>query len=460
MLDRDLHERLRRLPAALAVPSSEERLGGVLRLGRRRRLLRRTLAAVGVLALLAGVVVAREAVLHRQAVIPAAPQPRYGGGVTAGALAHGRWSRLPAAPIGPRDTPAAAWTGRELLVWGGSSGPRGATLRADGAAYDPARRAWRPLAAAPLAARTQHSGVWTGRELLVWGGYDHLARNDLHVAGTGAAYDPAHDRWRRLPPAPLAARAGQAAVWTGREMLLVGGYPAVRTDQVRGYTDGAAYDPAHDRWRRIAPSPPLAGSLVAQHVVWAGDRLLVWSDWERVRRQGNQIETTSGGDAWSYDPEADRWATLPRTAGQPALGGAALVWTEQEVLSIGGRPYGGPAPLQGPGGRYAPTGNRWRGMATGPLDTAALPTALWTGSALLVWNGNSELSGPGGRGYRPGDGAAWDASRDRWVRLPPSPWGGLANNAAVWTGRAALFWGGETSPGGGPGIGLAFTPGQ
>jgi hypothetical protein len=30
----------------------------------------------------------------------------------------------------------------------------------------------------------------------------------------------------------------------------------------------------------------------------------------------------------------------------------------------------------------------------------------------------------------------------------------------VWTGRAALFWGGETSPGGGPGIGLAFTPGQ
>lgn len=229
---------------------------------------------------------------------------------------------------------------------------------------------------------------------------------------------------------------------------------------IRGYTDRSAYDPAHNRWRPIAPSPPLGGSLVAQHVVWAGGRLLVWSDWERVRRQGNRTETTGGSDAWSYDPEADRWAVLPPTAGQPALGGSRLVWTGQEVLSVNGRPYSGPAVVESPGGRYAPAGNRWRRMAKGPLDTAAQPTALWTGSALFLWNGNSELSGPDRRGYRSGDGAAWDADRDRWVRLPPSPWGGLALNAAVWTGRAALFWGGVTSPGGSPGIGLAFTPGR
>jgi hypothetical protein len=104
----------------------------------------------------------------------------------------------------------------------------------------------------------------------------------------------------------------------------------------------------------------------------------------------------------------------------------------------------------------------WFGLGTACLSgaTGSGSGAKGTSSSLLVWNGNSELSGSGGRGYRPGDGVAWDASRDRWVRLPPSPWGGLANNAAVWTGRAALFWGGETSPGGGPGIGLAFTPGQ
>jgi hypothetical protein len=40
--------------------------------------------------------------------------------VTAGELARGRWSRLPEAPIPDRGNPAAVWTGRELLVWGGT----------------------------------------------------------------------------------------------------------------------------------------------------------------------------------------------------------------------------------------------------------------------------------------------------------------------------------------------------
>ena len=30
-------------------------------------------------------------------------------------------------------------------------------------------------------------------------------------------------RWRTLPPAPIAARYGATAVWTGSEMLVVGG---------------------------------------------------------------------------------------------------------------------------------------------------------------------------------------------------------------------------------------------
>jgi hypothetical protein len=56
---------------------------------------------------------------------------------------------------------------------------------------------------------------------------------------------------------------------------------------------------------------------VAQDVVWAGDRLLVWSDWERVRRQGNQLE--SAGVERQLGTERPRRARLP-ARGRRGLG--------------------------------------------------------------------------------------------------------------------------------------------
>lgn len=390
-------------------------------------------------------------------------------GVTADQLARGRWSLLPSAPIPDRDYPVGVWTGQQLLVWGGQSGPHDLVLHNDGAAYDPARRLWRQLPPAPLTPRALAAAAWSGRELIVWGGYDHLAMDPsgVHVAGDGAAYDPVRQTWRRLPPAPLSARAGATAVWTGREVLVVGGGPAPRTDHDRPFTDGAAYDPARDRWRRLAPSPQLRGPMVNQHLVWTGSRLLVWSDWEQVDRStvtlaGGQHAIREVGrdgiDVWAYDPAADRWAVLPQAPGQPALGGAAMVWTGREVLSVTGRPYHGPALERDPGARYDPTRNRWRQMADGPVDTAALAAALWTGAALLVWNGTSERSGDPATDYGPGDGAAWDPRADRWVRLPPSPLGGGSGTVAVWTGRAALVWGGTRWPTPAAQVGMVFTP--
>jgi hypothetical protein len=430
---------------------------------------RRCLAAAATLVLSAGVLGACQVGPDQPPAAARTAAPAGYRGVTASALARGRWSRLPAAPIGDRDAPAGVWTGRELLLWGGQSGQHGAVVHGDGAAYDPARRRWRRLPPAPLAPRTGMAVTWTGRELVIWGGYDHLAANPagLQVAGDGAAYDPDRNRWRRLPPAPLPARADATVVWTGREVLVVGGVPAVRTDRDRGPTDGAAYDPARGRWRRLAPSPQPRGSLLAQHLVWTGTRLLVWSQWQLTLRKeavtlpngerAVETQTRDGVDAWAYDPAADRWAVLPPAAGQPAMGGAVLAWTGREVLGVTGRPNGGPDLDRAPGGRYDPARNRWRPLADGPLDTAALPAGLWTGAALLLWNGNSARGGGSLPGYQPGDGAAWDARADRWVRLPRSPLPGGEGTVAVWTGREALLWGGSW-PGRAERTGMAFTP--
>lgn len=64
--------------------------------------------------------------------------------------------------------------------------------------------------------------VWTGVEILLWGGLiDEWETFDTETH----AYDPAADRWRRLPPAgePPDVRAAAAAVWTGDALLVWGG---------------------------------------------------------------------------------------------------------------------------------------------------------------------------------------------------------------------------------------------
>ena len=106
---------------------------------------------------------------------------------------------------------------------------------------------WRPLAATGMAGRFTHAAVWTGTEMVVWGGFDNTSYFD-----DGGAYDPATDTWRTVPKGPLGPRAVRAsAVWTGTEMLVWGGEGGTQG----GNGDGAAYDPAADSWRPLAAAP-------------------------------------------------------------------------------------------------------------------------------------------------------------------------------------------------------------
>ena len=149
----------------------------------------------------------------------------------------------------------------------------------DGAAYDPATNSWRSIAPAPVPARTGSTGVWTGSRLIVWGGYGSdgpMGAGNQGPLGKGASYDPATNTWAALPASPLKARGGQQMVWTGREVLVWGGQVApseADPDPLAVYPrDGAAYDPAARTWRRMPTAPPSPPSLLtAFSVVWTGD---------------------------------------------------------------------------------------------------------------------------------------------------------------------------------------------
>src|SRR5438552_10613131 len=67
---------------------------------------------------------------------------------------------------------------------------------------------------APLA-RIEHTAIWTGSEMIVWGGID----DSLNYLNTGGRYNPATDSWMTTSttdaPTP---RIAHTAVWTGSEL--------------------------------------------------------------------------------------------------------------------------------------------------------------------------------------------------------------------------------------------------
>jgi N-acetylneuraminic acid mutarotase len=190
--------------------------------------------------------------------------------------ANNRWRTLPASGLAPRFGAVVVWTGHELVVWGGS-GPA-STPYDDGARLDPATGTWRPLPAAPVPARANATASWSGREVLLWGGRSAPGTD----VGQGAAYNPTTNQWRALPASPLRARVYATSAWTGRVFIVVGGSEEGNLP-VPG-PGAAAYDPATDTWTALPPAPPYpvtygppftADLRELANAVWTGSAMVV-----------------------------------------------------------------------------------------------------------------------------------------------------------------------------------------
>src|SRR4029077_5666956 len=116
---------------------------------------------------------------------------------------------------------------------------------------------WTATAFTPTA-RYHHTVVWSGSEMIVWGGIGaSLSEN------TGGRYNPSTDSWTGTSTtnAP-SGRSYHTAVWTGREMIIGGG-----GDFGSDFNSGGRYNPSTDSW--IATSTSNAPTARAAHTaVW------------------------------------------------------------------------------------------------------------------------------------------------------------------------------------------------
>jgi N-acetylneuraminic acid mutarotase len=187
------------------------------------------------------------------------------------------------APL-PRANHTAIWTGTEMIVWGGQSGAGLNTWLNDGARYNPATDTWKPLSSANTpAGRSRHTAVWTSTEMIVWGGFT----GGGPYQETGGRYDPETDTWRtsNYASAP-AGRIRHTAVWTGHEMLIWGGEATGSSFS----NEGGSYDPVSDIWTPLTTTPRAPAGRQNHAAVWTGSEMLIF---------GGSSSGAWDDDAWS-----------------------------------------------------------------------------------------------------------------------------------------------------------------
>jgi N-acetylneuraminic acid mutarotase len=314
-----------------------------------------------------------------------------------------------------------------MIVWGGYDDHT--PYLNTGGRYNPGTDSWMATSTtnAPEA-RYYHTAVWTGSEMIVWGGYNGSSGGYLN---TGGRYNPSTDRWTAISTTGAPdARRFHTAVWTGSEMIVWGGYG----NGSGGYLNtGSRYNPSTDRWTAISTTG--APDAREYHTaVWTGNEMIVWGGYTNI--SPNYLST--GG---RYNPVTDRWMATTTTNAPHARWHHTAVWTGSQMIVWGGK--GSSSGLLNTGSRYNPSTDRWTAISTTGAPAARFfHTAVWTGCEMIVWGG--QRSGPsylntGGR-YNPTTGS-WIATS---ITSAPR---GRYEHTAVWADRQMIVWGGQGSSG-------------
>jgi N-acetylneuraminic acid mutarotase len=219
-----------------------------------------------------------------------------------------------------------------MIVWGGfGSG----TYFNTGGRYDPTSNTWTAISTSGTpTARRYHSAVWTGTEMIVWGGINSSGT----YSNTGGRYNPTSNIWTAISTTGVpTARVGHTAVWTGTEMIVWGG---------SNTNTGGRYNPSSNIWTATSTT----GALTARRnhtAVWTGMEMIVWGGYGSNGNEG------TGG---SYNPITDTWEDV------------IFSFVEIKTTTLT---------------RMAYSASAW------PNSARASHSAVWTGNAMILFGGTN-----------------------------------------------------------------------
>lgn len=378
----------------------------------------------------------------------------------------------------------AVWTGTEMVVSNGSYNPSSNTWRSGPSSdalvwtgsvvltpnqqYNPTTGVLSAISTigAPSSDRGKASVVWTGNEMIVWGGRKLSTYNDP-LLNTGAKYNPTTDTWTSLQTSGApSARYDHVAMWTGTKMIVWGGETKYTEDD----RSGALYNPISNAWTGSIEGA--FSDVSPGNAVWAGNSMLVFG------QRSNEFPT----QIHSYNPSSGTWTSMPVDKSVNYNDQySKSVWTGTEMIVCGGNPSGVQA-----GVRYNPQSNQSIPINSPAPVLQAMQAnlswyrAVWTGTEVLFWNGragfcfnpsteqfrNINTSGSPSIEHSFGavstgnemviwggsfssnylnTGARYNPVTDTWtpMNLSGAP-SGRVNHSLVWTGSEVLVWGGTS----------------
>jgi len=327
------------------------------------------------------------------------------------------WTATAGPPDG-RHSHTAVWTGTEMIIWGGLVG--NFSRLNTGGRYTPSTDSWTTMTAANAPApRDSHTAVWTGSEMIVWGGFENG-----FLSNTGGRYNVGTNSWIATSTANApTARYSHTAVSTGAEMIIWGGFDGNLSNT------GGRYDPNTDSWMNISTTNAPEGRE-SHTAVWTGTEMIIWGG------EGEFARLNTGG---RYSPSTDTWIATGMANVPSARIDHTAIWTGGEMIVWGGMNSGGF--FLNIGGKYNPDTDSWTATSTANVPSARIRhTAVWTSSEMIVWGGVDEslaYTNTGGR-YSP-DSDTWAATGT--VNAPD----GRELHTAVWTGSEMIVWGSEAS---------------
>lgn len=307
------------------------------------------------------------------------------------------WHTLPLGGDAPAPRMAAviAAVGDRIVVWGGKTKKDVelgaiAVARGDGAMLDPTTGTWTAIASTGAPSpRAEASWAWTGQELVIWGGvhdpsspYGPLCdpEYDCGPLGDGARFDPAANAWQPIStngaPSP---RSGAKLLWTGDRVVVWGG---ADLESARG--DGAIYDPAADAWSPMAALAPLPAAL---------------DGWQDAYVDGGRIVVVRAPDAWIYDLATDAWTEVDTSNPPDRTGYGGIIHGDDRRMVIAVPNPADPdlEALASISVIDASTARWTKAVLPAELRPALFGASLaWAGDRLVAWGGYRDVPDPSG----------------------------------------------------------------
>ena len=272
-------------------------------------------------------------------------------------LDEGAWTQLPEAPLSEAFGRTTISTGDSLFVWGGEFGNGEKGRPDDGAAFSFRQGRWSPLPPSPRWSLAGHSMIWSGRQMLIWGGIG---------LSKGLRFSPSETTWTRLPDAPIPWRTSHGATWTEGEMFVWGGQDA----EGEFLDDGAAFNPRTNRWRLLPRSP--LGPRNEPTLTPIKNGIAIWGGWDKwgPRNDGAILNLRTG-----------RWHYLGLAPIDNDTRGARVLPVGGSFVVLSGKAMA----------RWDRTTSSWRTIERPPDGFPIGPAAAVSESFVFLWSGLTEV---------------------------------------------------------------------